>query len=896
MTVHHLSGETNSLLRNKQMIRQETDFSLPRISFIHIFMALVLFFVIAAVTKDTMAQMQPIPEDEGSNGFGLALRKLPKVGSFMYICAHPDDENNALYAKLGRGEGLRTGLLTLTRGDGGQNELGPELFQALGVLRTEELASMHRYDLAQQFYSRAFEFGYSFSVEETFQKWGREEIVKDIVRVLRTFRPTVVLTMNPSGTGGGQHHQASAQLTAEAFRLAGDPEQFPDQISEGLRPWRPLRLFQSKNPGIGGTITGDVVVDLSGYDPLLGESYVEFGTKARSLHRCQGMGSLARPRDVKVGYFLTSSTIDSSRMSTSFYDQIDTSLQVISTLDPSLESSVSLLGGYIDWAVEAHQRANYSSAVKAVMTGLDLVRTMKFQTVNAEAKFLLEQKEKDFLDAARKGNFIYLDALLMETTDSLVTPGETFKVSVQFQSRGENSEVEAVAASLITPPGWSATLIQERGDLYIFQVKTPEDAAPTKPYWYRKDLNVDRYATENDYTGIEPYVPAPVIAKVTYLSNGISASVVKPVHYRRFDLDTGGERRSEIAVAPKVSISFNTPRCLVTLGNQKPCKMKVRLTSFSKEEFEAVLNLSVPAGWKLNSYTKAVKLTGENDTRTINVILTPPSGLKQGKFYLKAKATVGTEVFNQEIQKIDYHHIRSRQFFKPAEVTVSVIDVKMPRGLKVGYIMGVGDQVGMATEQMGAVVTYLDEDDLESGNLSQFDVIITGVRAYLKRGDLIQNNSRLLEYVKNGGHMVVQYNKYEFMRDQFTPYPARINRPHDRITVEEAPVKVLLPRHQVFRTPNRLNAGDWNNWVQERGLYFFGEWDSHFTPLLEIQDPWPYNNEPKNGSLMITDYGRGSYIYTGLAFFRQLPAGTEGAFRLWSNLISFGKQKKLLSN
>lgn len=814
----------------------------------------------------------------------------------MYICAHPDDENNALYAKLGRGEGFRTGLLTLTRGDGGQNELGPELFQALGVLRTEELASMHRFDLAEQFYTRAFEFGYSFSVEETFQKWGQEEIIEDIVRVLRTFRPTVVLTMNPSGTGGGQHHQASAQMAAEAFRLAGDPEQFPDQISEGLRPWRPLRLFQSKNPGIGGTVTGDVVIDLSGYDPLLGESYVEFGTRARSLHRCQGMGSLPMPRDIKVGYFLTSSTVDTSRMSTSFYDQIDTSLHVISTLDPSLESSVSLLGGYIDWAVEAHQRANYSSAIKAVMTGLDLVRTMKFQTVNAEAKFLLEKKEQDFLDAARKGNFIYLDALLMETADSIITPGESFKVSVQFQSRGEGNEVETVAASLITPPGWTATLIQEQGGLFIFQVKAPEDAALTRPYWHRKDLSVDRYTPEVGYTGIEPYVPAPVIAKVTYLSNGISASVRKPVHYRWFDLDTGGEMRSEIAVGPKISISFDNPICVVTLGNQQPCKMKVTLTSFSKEEIDAVLNLSVPAGWKLSSYNKAVKLEGENDARTINIILTPPSGLKQGKFFLKAQATVGFEEFTQEAQKIAYHHIRSRQFYKPAEVTVSVIDVKMPSSLKVGYIMGVGDQVGMATEQMGADVTYLDEDDLVAGNLSQFDVIITGVRAYLKRGDLIQNNSRLLDYVKNGGHMVVQYNKYEFMRDQFTPYPAKISRPHDRITVEEAPIRILVPRHQIFRTPNRIQDRDWNNWVQERGLYFFGEWDENYTPLLEIQDPWPYNNEPKKGSLMIANYGRGSYIYTGLAFFRQLPAGTEGAFRLWANLISYGIQKKLLSN
>lgn len=868
----------------------------PKVISLNPLVLLLAFFLLSLSAGNIRAQMRPIPEDEGANGFGLALRKLPKVGSFLYICAHPDDENNALFAKLGRGEGYRTGVLTLTRGDGGQNEIGPELFEQLGVLRTEELASMHRFDLAEQFFSRAYEFGYSFSVEETFQKWGRDEIINDIVRVIRTFRPTVVLTMNPTGTGGGQHHQASAQLAAEAFRMAGDPEQFPEHFEDGLRPWRPLRLFQSKNPGISGTATGDVVIDLGGYDPLLGESYVEFGARARSLHRSQGMGSLPRPRDLKVGYFLTSSTVDSSRLETSFFDQIDTSLQAISSLDPSLDSSVNLLSGYIDWAVEAHQRANYSSAVKAVMTGLDLVRTMKFQTVNAEAKFLLEKKEEDFLDAARKGNFIYLDALMMESSDSLVTPGESFKVSVQFQSRGGNNDVDAVVAGLLTPPDWTATLIQEENGLFIFQVKVPEGAEYTLPYWYRRDLSVDRYETRGDYSGIEPYVPAPVIARVTYRSNGIGASVEQPVHYRWFDLEIGRERRSEIAVVPKVSVSFDTSRCLVTLGNQRPCKMKVTLTNFSKEEITGDLNLDPPSNWRLSSYDKSITLAGENDVATTNIILTPPAGLKKGDYFLRADFTSGDERFDQDIQRISYPHIRARQISKRAEVTVSVIEADIPRNLKVGYIMGVGDQVGPATEQLGADLTYLDENEITSGNLSRYDVIITGVRAYLNRDDLVNNNSRLLEYVRDGGHLVVQYNKYEFMQQQFTPYPARIGRPHDRVTVEESPVRMLIPRHQIFRTPNRISNEDWRNWVQERGLYFMAEWDEHFTPLLELQDPWPYNNEPKHGSLLIADYGKGSYVYTGLAFFRQLPEGVEGAYRLWANLISYGKQKRALAN
>jgi hypothetical protein len=632
-----------------------------------------------------------------------------------------------------------------------------------------------------------------------------------------------------------------------------------------------------------------VKINLGTFDPLLGETYAEFGARARSLHRSQGMNVLPQPGEFFAGFNLANSNVDSWKIDDSFFDQMDVSLQGLTPFEPGLEASVSLLEGYVDWACDAYARGDYDAVVKAVMAGLDYVRTMKESADDPEAVFLLQRKEEDFLKAAEKAHFLFFDALAQSSKDGLVVAGEEFGVEVLFDVRSKQ-KVKIEAVELLANPDWEISFERSSGMSTNFRVKVSGNPTYTAPFWFRDDPTVDRFSTLEGYRGIEPFQPPPLKARVKYRSFGVEASVEEAVHYRWFDATRGEERQMELKVVPRVSVSIEPRLAVVKLSRPGPAVFDVTVRNLSSESLKASVKLEVPKGWQAEPRMVDVNLESSNRAETKRFSVRPPARLTNGSVSIRAVASsAGGEVFNTGFMTISYPHIATHHFYRPAVSELSVLDVDLPRGLKVGYVMGVGDYGGFATEQLGATVTYLEEEDLSRGNLDQFDVIIVGVRAYLVREDLIENNRRLLEYVRRGGHMVVQYNKYEFLREQFAPYPVRINRPHDRVTVEESPVKILQPGHQLFNRPNRIIEADWTNWVQERGLYFLGEWDSRFVPLLELQDPWSYNNSPKRGALVLSEYGKGTYVYTGLAFFRQLPAGVPGAYRLWANLISFGK-------
>ncbi|MFQ5741602.1 MAG: PIG-L family deacetylase [Acidobacteriota bacterium] len=837
-------------------------------------------------------------EDQGITGLGLALRKLPNVGSILYITAHPDDENNALLAQLSRGRGLRTGLLTLTRGDGGQNEIGSELFEALGVLRTEELMTIHLFDGAQQFFTRAYEFGYSFSVEETFEKWGKEETLGDIVRVIRAFRPHVILTLSPDGKGGGQHHQASALLAAEAFRLAGDPASFPEQLQEGLRPWQPLRLYQSARPPEAQDKSSQekfegLEIEVGSYDPLLGETYAEFGARARSNHRCQGMNVLPQPGSRKAYFRLADETLPTSKTDPDFFAGIEISLAGSGARFPEQESQWRQLQAEVERAQSSFSRMDYPTTAKAIMNGLERVRRLRQSRQDFETQFLLAAKEKDFLAAASKACFIHFDALAKGLDDS-VTPEEEFEVEVRFIGQApQPPKLERVV--LLAPRDWKVQFEKEENHSHFFQVKVAANADYTRPYWFRADRNVDRYSVRPGFAGTEPVSPPALIARAEYTAWGVSAWLQTPVRHRWFDAESAKERRSDVQVVPKLSVALKPSVAVVGLASlAQPRSFHVTLRNHSCGKNGATVRLDAPEGWRVEPAEGRVEFRYQNEKATLAFSVSPPIGLSPGKYTLEASARVGDEVFRHDLQTIAYHHIQTRHLYHPAVSTVRVFDVSVAPDLDVGYVMGVGDEVPSATEDLGARVTLLGPDDLASGDLGRFDVIVTGIRAYLNRQDLIANNHRLLQYVHNGGHLVVQYNKYEFNRAQYGPYPAQINRPNDRVTVEDSPVQVLEPEHPLFNSPNLITARDWDNWVQERGLYFLGEWDEHYLPLLELRDPWPYNHQVKRGSLLIASYGQGTYLYTGLGFFRQLPQGVAGAFRLWANILSLGQHEEAM--
>jgi LmbE family N-acetylglucosaminyl deacetylase len=851
----------------------------------------VVAVLLGPLGQSAAGSVLPIREDRGAGGFGLALRKLPTLGSVLYITAHPDDENNALLVRLGRGEGYRTGLLSLTRGDGGQNEIGPELFEALGLLRSEELAAIHRFDGAEQYYSRAFEFGFSFSVEETLEKWGHEETLGDIVRVIRMFRPTVILTLYPTGGGGGQHHQASARLAAEAFAAAGDPARFPDQVEEGLRPWRPLRLFQSTGIGMGGRSDGgDLRIDLGVYDPLLGETYAEMGARARSRHRSQGMNVLPQPGPYSTAFVLADSTVESLDLREGFFDGIDVSLRALAALDPTLESSVALLEGYVDWARDAFDRSDFTASLRAVTTGLDFVRRMRAATSHREASFLLGTKERDFENAVEKGLFLYADALAGGIRDGMVVPGERFRVTVRFHSPAEVPvEIDSVR---LEGSGWGITEEEQSSRTAVFSVTVPEDPEFSGPYWFREDPRVDRFSVEPGYAGVEPFRSPPLRAVVRYRVFGVEARIERPVQFRWYQAESGQETRMELKVVPKLSVRISPAVALVSVDDPLPRTFEVSVRNHNPGPIASEITLQVPEGWAVEPPNAAVALRYEDEVQTRRFRVAPPRGVMEGRVRVRAVATADGTRFESGVREIAYPHIEPRILPEPAEAWLEALRVRIPDDMRVGYVMGVGDEVGLATEQLGASVTYLDREALFFRDLSDFDAIVVGVRAYLVREDLIANNHRLLEYVERGGHLVVQYHKYEFLRERFAPYPLSIARPHDRVTMEDSPVTLLVPQHPVFNRPNSITDRDWEGWVQERGLYFLGEWDDRYVPLLELRDLWPYNDQPKRGGLVVATYGEGTYAYTGLAFFRQLPAGVPGAYRLWANLISLGRERR----
>ena len=842
------------------------------------------------------AQAETVQEDQGVTGFGLALRKLGTVGSVLYVTAHPDDENNALLVKLSRGQGIRTGLLTLTRGDGGQNEIGPELFEALGVLRTQELMTVHRYDGAKQFFTRAFEFGYSFSVEETLEKWGEEEILRDMVRVIRSFRPQVMISLSPEGTGGGQHHQASARLAAKAFRLAADSNRFPDQLGEELRPWQPLRLFQTSLPGqkkskdLTEIVT--VQVDLGTYDPLLGESYAQFGARARGNHRCQGMNVLPDPAPSMALLRLADQVLDSKPGGASLFEDLDLSLHSISTLDSKLKEGLGRLEKLVSKSQQAYRHSNYSAATEALSQGLDLVRKLKGSTEDPEARFLLQGKQADFVLALEKGHFLYFDAILVEKRDGSLVAGEAFEVESRFRTpEGSSLSLDWVYFLQNSGVLGGAARIEGRkessGSVRL-KMTVPQDSEPTQPYWYRSDPAIDRFSTRDGFQGTEAVSPPFLKARLEVRSGDVPLAVERPVRYRWFDAEVGRARESEIQIVPELSVVLQPAVRVIALGKTHEKEFRVTVRNNRPGKIKARVFLETPPDWASAPLLHQLQFNHENESISVVFTVKVPEGLEPGEYPVEARAKSGLKTYDLGYQIIDYHHIQTRHVYQPAKTVVKAFPLNLPR-LKVGYVTGVGDEVGEATEELGLEVTYLDRESLAAGDLGEFDVIVTGVRAYLNRHDLRAFNHRLLQYVSDGGHLVVQYNKYEFNQAQYGPYPSRIGRPHDRVTDEESPVRILVPDHPIFVSPNKLKDEDWQGWVQERGLYFWREWDAHYQPLLELQDPWPYNEEAKTGSLLFARHGKGTYVYTGLSLFRQLPAGVPGAFRLWVNLLSLGQ-------
>ena len=879
--------------------------------------AAAVSIVLGAGGFGTVASAQPLAPGAGRVALGLALRELNSTGVFMMITAHPDDENNALLARLSRGEGHRTVLLSATRGDGGQNEIGAELFDALAVLRTEELHAAHRLDGAEQYFSRAVDFGYSFSIEETFERWGREEILGDFVRMIRTIRPDVVSALPPEGRGGGQHHQASAVLAHEAWHAAADPGRFPDQVAEGLEPWQARKFyFRVGFPfGMGGGPPGFrsrsapdpdlTTVDLGGYDPLLGATYAEIGSRARGMHKCQGTSQLVALPSGAVGgrYRLAETTIPGQRGAneTSLFDGVDTSLEGLARFaganpPADLVRALAGLANHARAALEGFEAQGMAGARAPVVSGLEAVRELRemladlglTEQARREIGFRLETKARQFERAALLAYAVQLAAF---ADDGVVVPGQPVNVALRAANHGGEevaiggvrlSGFASAAACGAAPLAASGVYLCERG------VRIPAGARPTGIHWNHVE-GADRYAFDPDVPFGLPFRPTPFRATFDVELNGTRVAVEQPVRYRYVDDVFSGEKRMDLQVAPRFTVSMTPDIAIIPAGAGTSRELRVTVTNSGPEAAEGVVTLDLPAGWSAAPETVPVRLSREDESRTVRFNVSA-GGTAAGEYAVGAVVEHAGERFDRGYQVVEYPHIERRHIGRPAAGTFKIIDVAIAPDLTVGYIEGVGDAVPPAIEQLGARLEFIDADDLAWGDLSRFDVIVTGVRAYERRQDLRANNDRLLEYADNGGTVIVQYNKFEFNQAQYGPYPAVVSR--NRVTDAAAPIRILANDHSVFAWPNPVGPATWDQWVQERGLYFLGERDRRYADLVELEDTFEYNPGLKRGALVEAQPGRGRWVYVGLGLWRQLPAGTTGAYALLANLLSLGAAER----
>jgi len=890
-----------------------------------------------------------VSADSGHVALGLAIRKLSVSGTLMQAPAHPDDETNALFALFTHGMGLRSVDVQNNRGEGGQNEIGPELFHDIGVLRTAELLSAHRIDGAEQYFTRAIDYGYSFDPEEAINKWGRDAIIGDYVRLIRTLRPDVMVTMNIQGRGGDRAHEATTVLAREAYRAAGDPNRYPEQIGEGLRAWQPKKLYFSAGfgviaaggrggrggPGGPGRAGGPDApagqrvtrVNTAIYDELLGRTYAEIGSDARSNHKCQGTSGLPALPGFGGGrgpgggggqlqYQLVDSTMPGQMQKdeNGLFDGIDLTLAGIaqfagSTPPEALTSGLAAIGEQAQQATRAFDAGSDAATAAPIEAGLAAIRALRAQlpsmrlndAARYEIDFRLRNKERDYQNAVLAAHGLSFDAV---ADDGLVIGGQGVRLSLLAVNRGaadvDVTSVE-VAGFANAQPCAAGSVRKDAVFTCTAEARVPQGAKPTTPYF------TDAYWTHPSSPAIsifEPGVPfgvpfAPTPFRVTFHVKAGGAEVSKdvPVTFRYVKDIYNGDKRMEVNVVPAFSVRMTPALAVVPTAasggaNAKPLEREIHVavTNGTKGAVDATVALEVPAGWKATPPTAAISFTREDEALSARFTVTAPAQVKTGDYALRAtvtSASTAAERFTTGYQEIEYPHIQRRQVIKPAEATLKVVDVKVAPNLTVGYVNGVGDQVPPAIEQLGAKLEFVDQDDLAWGDLSKYDVIVTGVRAYERRGDLRAYNRRLLDYAERGGTVVVQYNKYEFNQSQYGPFPAQVSG--NRVSDESVPVKVLVPNHPVFTYPNRIGAAAWANWVQERGLYFLGDKDPRYVDLVSMTDSFQDNPGEKLGSLVEARVGKGRWLYLGLGLWRQLPAGTVGAYELLANLLSLPK-------
>lgn len=827
----------------------------------------ILFCLTALLSMKAFAQTPAFPT---SGDIYLGIKKLNVLGSVLYLAAHPDDENTRLLTYFSKDKLYRTGYLSLTRGDGGQNLIGEEQGVELGLIRTQELLAARRIDGAEQFFSRAFDFGYSKSPEETFTKWDREKILSDVVWVIRRFQPDIIITRFPTtGEGGHGQHTASAILAGEAFRAAANPARFPEQL-KWVGPWQAKRLlWNTFNFGSTNTTSSEQFkLDAGDFNPVLGKSYGEIAAESRSQHKSQGFG-VPRSRGEAVEYF---KTISGEAPQNDLLDGVNTNWSKALNGDqlPAVQNMVAgILAGY-----------DFSAPQKSVPQLAELYQALRsLPAGNAWAA----QKAREVKDLLVAASGLWLEAV---TGQAAVVQGDSLLLSVIANDRmGYGVQLKRIQVE-----GFDTTVtaaLQKNKNLVISKkILVPSTKTLTQPYWLRETMH-EGYFEVKDQTLIgEPDVEKALTVTLVLSFNGKEISITRPLQYKYSD-QVKGEVYQPFFVLPAATVTLNPSVLLlnknsdqlkeltVYLTAQKPLKgtAEAHIRSASIDSFKAPepLMLAPRTAHPYSFFVGSRNMQNKSSDKLF------------GSVAVQEKHDSTTAYLS--LRTINYDHIPSILYFFGSSVKLLNLDLKT-EGRRIGYIVGAGDKVPEALEQMGYEVTLLTEKELERNNLKRFDAIIAGVRAFNADDWLARYYDKLMAYVEGGGNYIVQYSQNNNLRAKMGPYNFTVS--NRRITDENAAVTFLSPQHPVLNFPNKITADDFKGWVQERSIYHADAWDPHYEPVLSMSDP---GEQAHSGSLIVTKYGKGFFTYTGLVFFRELPAGVPGAYRLMANLIALNKLK-----
>ncbi|MDB9781499.1 PIG-L family deacetylase [Winogradskyella sp.] len=802
-----------------------------------------------------------------------AVQKLNVLGSVLYIAAHPDDENTRLISYMSNHVKARTAYLSLTRGDGGQNLIGPEIRELLGVIRTQELLAARRVDGGEQRFTRANDFGYSKHPDETLEIWNKDDVLADVVWAIREFKPDIIINRFDHRRAGQTHghHTSSAMLSMEAFDLANDATKYSSQL-ELTELWQPKRLFYNTSWWRYGSQdafdkidkTNMVSFDVGVYYPTKGMSNNELASIASSQHLCQGFGRVTtRGSQQEYIEFLKGDPLTNDK---NIFEGIDTSWnriedgQAIANIMTAIESDFNFV--------------NPASHLPQLLEAYKLLQNVK----NKHWKVIKTKELKTIIEACAG---LYLE---VSSNTPHATPNAKIDLKMELLNRSD-SNINLISYNLSTlQKGIAKNMVLSTNQRVNFNegISIPNDMAYTAPYWLNNQSSLGMYAVEyQDLVGL-PETPRAVFVDFNLNIEGTPIIITKPVIYRYSKPDKG-ELYRPFEIIPEVSVRISDKVFIFDNDQQKEIEVTVKA---GRDAIEGFIKMAYPDDWSVYPQKQMIAIANKGDIQKVVFTIVPPKNKSEG--LITPMVNLNGYFYTDELIEIDYAHIPFQTVLMPSESKVVRLDIKT-NGTNIGYIEGAGDVVPESLRQIGYDVTVIRPEQISPENLVNFDAIVVGIRAYNIVDALKFKQKFLLDYVNEGGNLIIQYNTSRGIKvDNLSPFNLKLSR--DRVTDENALVRMLDPNHPILNYPNKITIQDFEGWVQERGLYFPNEWSEEFTPLLAFNDK---GESSKEGSLLVAKYGKGNYIYTGLSFFREFPAGVSGAYRLFANLLSAGKEPKM---